>query len=120
MTNVVALFNDRQTDRQPAPRGRVVLVGAGPGDPELLTRKAYARLLAADVVFYDELVSDAIVEQLASHVRRVYVGKPHGRAAAITQGQIIESLAEAAAAGATVVRLKGGDPLIFGRGGEEA
>jgi uroporphyrin-III C-methyltransferase/precorrin-2 dehydrogenase/sirohydrochlorin ferrochelatase len=96
----------------------VSLVGAGPGDPELLTRRAARRLAEADVVFYDALVDRDALE-LAPSAQRVYVGKRAGRPA-ITQELIIRLLVRAARRGRRVVRLKGGDPFVFGRGGEEA
>jgi uroporphyrin-III C-methyltransferase/precorrin-2 dehydrogenase/sirohydrochlorin ferrochelatase len=98
--------------------GSVALVGAGPGDPELLTRRAAARLAAADVVFYDALV-DSDVLDLAGKAQRIYVGKRAGRPA-IRQALINQLLVRAARRGQRVVRLKGGDPFVFGRGGEEA
>ena len=98
--------------------GSVALVGAGPGDPELLTRRAAARLAAADVVFYDALV-DTDVLALAGKAQRIYVGKRAGRPA-IRQTLINQLLVRAARRGQRVVRLKGGDPFVFGRGGEEA
>ena len=98
--------------------GSVALVGAGPGDPALLTRRAAARLAAADVVFYDALV-DTDVLDLAGKAQRIYVGKRAGRPA-IRQALINQLLIRAARRGQRVVRLKGGDPFVFGRGGEEA
>ncbi|TAL00353.1 MAG: uroporphyrinogen-III C-methyltransferase [Rhodospirillaceae bacterium] len=121
MANVVELLNSRpsQTDAAVAkPIGAVVLVGAGPGDPELLTRKAQAAILAADIVFYDELVSAEIMAEIPTRIARVYVGKRHGTVS-IDQADIIEGVITAVMAGKRVVRLKGGDPMIFGRGGEE-
>ena len=98
--------------------GSVSLVGAGPGDPDLLTRRAIRRLSEADVVFYDALVDrDALT--LAPSARRVFVGKRAGRPA-MTQDGINRLLIRAARRGLRVVRLKGGDPFVFGRGGEEA
>ena len=97
--------------------GSVALVGAGPGDPELLTRRAAARLAAADVVFYDALV-DTDVLALAGKAQRIYVGKRAGRPA-IRQTLINQLLVRAARRGQRVVRLKGGAPFVFGRGGEE-
>src|SRR5262245_8720779 len=99
-------------------RGFVSLVGAGPGDPELLTRRAIDRLEHADVVFHDALV-DPAVRALAPRARHVFVGKRAGRAA--SQQEFIHRLmTRAALRGLRVVRLKGGDPFVFGRGGEEA
>ena len=98
--------------------GRVALVGAGPGDPGLLTRRALQVLRKADLVLYDALVSGPIVA-LARHARRFYVGKRHGRHA-MSQDTIHRLMIRAARRGYSVVRLKGGDPFLFGRGGEEA
>ncbi len=98
--------------------GFVSLVGAGPGDPGLLTLKALQCLERADVVFYDNLVSADVVAMARRDARRVYVGKRRAFHA-VRQESINEMLIEAARAGDRVVRLKGGDPFIFGRGGEE-
>jgi len=98
--------------------GLVSLVGAGPGDPELLTRRAAQRLAEADLVLYDALVDPAVLE-LAGKAQRFYVGKRAGRHH-VTQEQIHRILIRAAQRGQRVVRLKGGDPFVFGRGGEEA
>ena len=98
--------------------GLVSLVGAGPGDPELLTRRAARRLAEADLVLYDALVDPAVLE-LAGKAQRFYVGKRAGRHH-VTQEQIHRILIRAAQRGQRVVRLKGGDPFVFGRGGEEA
>ncbi len=99
-------------------RGHVSLVGAGPGDPGLLTRTAVARLRAADLVLYDALVDERILKY-ARRAQRFYVGKRAGKHA-MTQTAIHALLVRAARRGKRVVRLKGGDPLVFGRGGEEA
>ena len=102
----------------PVQRGHVSLVGAGPGDPGLLTRTAVARLRAADLVLYDALVDDRILAY-ARRAQRFYVGKRAGRHA-MTQTAIQALMVRAARRGKRVVRLKGGDPFVFGRGGEEA
>ncbi len=98
--------------------GRVTIVGAGPGDPELLTRKGFDALQAADVVFFDDLVSPEIIDLLPDRTRCIYVGKPH-RSTHVSQDDIAAQLIAAARAGNRVVRLKGGDPMVFGRTGEE-
>jgi uroporphyrin-III C-methyltransferase/precorrin-2 dehydrogenase/sirohydrochlorin ferrochelatase len=98
--------------------GQVSLVGAGPGDPGLLTRKAAARLRAADLVLYDALV-DPRVLKLARRAQRFFVGKRAGRHA-LSQAEIHTIMIRAARRGRRVVRLKGGDPFVLGRGGEEA
>jgi len=98
--------------------GKVYLVGAGPGDPELLTVKA-ARLLArASIVFHDSLVSCEVLRLIAREAEVIDVGKRCGRKL-LTQEEINSLLVSAAAHNAVVIRLKGGDPLIFGRAGEE-
>ncbi len=98
----------------------VYIVGAGPGDPELLTRKA-CRLIAeiAEIVIYDRLIPEAILALIPPRVERLYAGKSC-RKHVMTQAEINEELVRYAKTGQQVVRLKGGDPLIFGRGGEEA
>ena len=103
----------------PIPRGGFVsLVGAGPGDPGLLTRAALARLRRADLVLFDALVHPEVVG-LARRARRFFVGKRAGRPS-MKQEAIHALLVRAARRGQHVVRLKGGDPFVFGRGGEEA
>jgi uroporphyrin-III C-methyltransferase len=99
-------------------KGHVSLVGAGPGDPALLTRAAIARLRAAEFVLYDALVDDRIL-RYARRAQRFFVGKRAGRHA-MTQTAIHALMIRAARRGRRVVRLKGGDPFVFGRGGEEA
>lgn len=98
--------------------GTVWLVGAGPGDPELLTRKAERLIGAASVVFYDALVGEGVIELAARGARLVHVGKRSGRHSK-DQKTIDALIVEAALAGERVVRLKGGDPSIFGRATEE-
>jgi uroporphyrin-III C-methyltransferase/precorrin-2 dehydrogenase/sirohydrochlorin ferrochelatase len=98
--------------------GFVSLVGAGPGDPGLLTRKAIASLRAADLVLYDALIDEKIL-RYARHAQRFFVGKRSGRHA-LTQDTINALMIRAARRGRRVVRLKGGDPFVLGRGGEEA
>jgi uroporphyrin-III C-methyltransferase len=98
--------------------GTLWLVGAGPGDPDLLTRKAEKLILAADIVFYDALVGPGVLALIPAHVEQVSVGKRSGRHSK-DQRTINDLLVEAALAGKRVVRLKGGDPSIFGRATEE-
>jgi uroporphyrin-III C-methyltransferase/precorrin-2 dehydrogenase/sirohydrochlorin ferrochelatase len=98
--------------------GFVSLVGAGPGDPDHLTQKAVRRLREADLVLYDALVSHEVLA-LASHAEHVFVGKRAGRVQT-SQRAIEELLVISARSGRRVVRLKGGDPFVFGRGAEEA
>lgn len=99
-------------------RGHVSLVGAGPGAEDLLTLRAQRALQEADVIIYDRLVPEAIVAQGRRDARRIYVGKAKG-AHAVTQAEINALIVEEAKAGNRVVRLKSGDPLIYGRAGEE-
>lgn len=98
--------------------GSVTLVGAGPGDPELLTIKAIKAIQSASVILVDDLVSDGVLAHAQPHARITYVGK-RGGCKSTPQALIEQLMLEAAQAGENVVRLKGGDPFIFGRGGEE-
>ncbi|MGO9698206.1 MAG: SAM-dependent methyltransferase [Xanthobacteraceae bacterium] len=105
-------------DDTPAPSGAVFIVGAGPGAADLLTLRALQALQAADIVFYDELVTAGILDRARREAELVFVGKRSGRPG-IGQDAINQQLAEAARRGLNVVRLEGGDPFIFGRGSEE-
>jgi uroporphyrin-III C-methyltransferase len=98
--------------------GRVHLVGAGPGAAELLTVRAVRLLTSADVVFHDQLVTDEVLALAGASTELLPVGRRHGRVL-VDHADLIDQLATAAHAGRRVVRLKGGDPVVFGRGGEE-
>ena len=98
--------------------GRVTLVGAGPGDPDLLTIKAVKAIAAASVILVDDLVGDGVLAHARPDARITYVGK-RGGCKSTPQATIEQLMLQAAHAGENVVRLKGGDPFIFGRGGEE-
>jgi uroporphyrin-III C-methyltransferase len=100
------------------PHGSVTLVGAGPGDPELLTLKAVKAIAAATVILVDDLVNDKVLEHARADARIVHVGK-RGGCKSTPQAFIEKLMLMAAREGENVVRLKGGDPFIFGRGGEE-
>jgi uroporphyrin-III C-methyltransferase/precorrin-2 dehydrogenase/sirohydrochlorin ferrochelatase len=106
-----------EEDKRP-PVGEVIIVGAGPGDPELLTLKAMRELQAADVIVYDLLVTPGILELARREARRIHVGK-EGHGASCRQDDINALIIDLALAGQRVVRLKGGDPAVFGRTGEE-
>jgi uroporphyrinogen III methyltransferase/synthase len=97
--------------------GKVILVGAGPGDPDLLTMRAVERIRAADVLVYDRLIHDGVLALAKNSAEKIYMGKEPGHHT--RQDDIHALLVEKARQGKTVVRLKGGDPFLFGRGGEE-
>jgi uroporphyrin-III C-methyltransferase len=99
-------------------RPQVTLVGAGPGDPELLTLKAVKAIGQADTVFIDDLVNPEVLTHAGAHARIIHVGK-RGGCASTPQAFIEKAMVAAALQGQSVVRLKGGDPFVFGRGGEE-
>jgi uroporphyrin-III C-methyltransferase len=99
--------------------GKVYLIGAGPGDPGLMTLRGKQYLEQADVVLYDHLVNEELLNYAGEKARRIYVGKQSGHPC-VNQQEIEELLILLACQGQTVARLKGGDPFVFGRGGEEA
>ncbi|MDR2452114.1 MAG: uroporphyrinogen-III C-methyltransferase [Candidatus Accumulibacter sp.] len=101
-----------------ANKGRVDLVGAGPGDPDLITLKAARLIQSADTVVYDHLVGEGVLDLIPPKAERVYAGKEAGRHP-LPQEEICALLIEKAREGKRIVRLKGGDPFVFGRGGEE-
>ena len=109
----------RDTNGVLPPMTKVYLIGAGPGDPELITIKGRRILEQADAVFFDHLSPAALLDLAPLHAERIYAGKKKS-AHAFTQKEVCAMLIERARRGLTVVRLKGGDPFIFGRGGEEA
>lgn len=100
-------------------QGRITIVGAGPGDPELITVKAMRRIQAADVILYDRLVNAELLDYASVEALRIYCGKAPGQHS-MPQEAIERLMIKHATSGCRVVRLKGGDPFVFGRGGEEA
>jgi uroporphyrinogen III methyltransferase/synthase len=99
--------------------GKVYLIGAGPGDPDLITLRGFSLLNSCDVIIYDNLIPHELIVTAPAHIEKIYVGKS-ASAHTLPQEKINELLAEHAGQGKNVARLKGGDPFVFGRGGEEA
>jgi uroporphyrin-III C-methyltransferase len=117
VSSISSHFGLRETQQTPN-QGRIILVGAGPGDPDLLTIKALKAIQAADVIVYDKLVGRAIIGFAKADAELIFVGKSRS-VHTLPQRDINQLLVNKALAGLTVIRLKGGDPFIFGRGGEE-
>ena len=115
---MVRLLNVAASPGEEVAQGVVHIVGAGPGDPELLTLKALRALQDADVIIHDRLVSAEVLDRARRDAKRIYVGKSRGDHS-VPQDQIEQLMIAEARAGHRVVRLKGGDPFVFGRGGEE-
>jgi len=117
--NLLFKFNSKNINENKKSEGQVFLIGAGPGDPELLTIKAYRLIQEADIVFYDSLITDEMLQLIPKKTQKVFVGKRCGKHS-IKQDSICDLLVKAGLSGKSIVRLKGGDPSIFGRLAEEA